>query len=100
MDRTRSAPMKPHPARRTGRFPIVLCTAVLLALLILSVLTSITFGPADIAVPDVARILFCKLFRQEPAQYAELLYDQALLIAGLPIDDPVAYAQLVCGLMK
>ena len=34
------------------------------------------------------------------AQYAELLYDQALLIAGLPIDDPVAYAQLVCGLMK
>ena len=73
MDRTRSAPTKPHPARRTGRFPIVLCTAVLLALLILSVLTSITFGPADIAVPDVARILFCKLFRQEPAQYAELL---------------------------
>ena len=34
------------------------------------------------------------------ARYAELLYDQALLIAGLPIDDPVAYAQLVCGLMK
>ena len=33
-------------------------------------------------------------------QYAELLYDQALLIAGLPIEDPVAYAQLVCGLMK
>ena len=32
--------------------------------------------------------------------YAELLYDQALLIAGLPIEDPVAYAQLVCGLMK
>ena len=34
------------------------------------------------------------------SQYAELLYDQALLIAGLPIEDPVAYAQLVCGLMK
>ena len=32
--------------------------------------------------------------------YAELLYDQAMLIAGLPIEDPVAYAQLVCGLMK
>ena len=31
------------------------------------------------------------------AKYAELLYDQALLIAGLPIEDPVAYAQLVCG---
>lgn len=34
------------------------------------------------------------------SQYAELLYDQAMLIAGLPIEDPVAYAQLVCGLMK
>lgn len=33
-------------------------------------------------------------------QYAELLYDQAMLIAGLPIEDPVAYAQLVCSLMK
>ena len=33
-------------------------------------------------------------------QYAELLYDQSLLIAGLPIEDPVAYAQLVCDLMK
>lgn len=34
------------------------------------------------------------------AKYVELLYDQALLIAGLPIEDPVAYAQLVCGLMQ
>ena len=34
------------------------------------------------------------------SSYAELLYDQAMLIAGLPIEDPVAYAQLVCGLMK
>ena len=34
------------------------------------------------------------------AKYAELLYDQALLIAGLPIEDPVEYAQLVCGLMQ
>lgn len=32
--------------------------------------------------------------------YAELLYDQALLIAGLPIEDPSAYADLVCKLMK
>lgn len=37
---------------------------------------------------------------EKVGQYAELLYDQALLIAGLPIEDPVAYAQLVCGLMK
>lgn len=33
-------------------------------------------------------------------KYSELLYDQALLIEGLPIEDPVAYAQLVCDLMK
>jgi molecular chaperone HtpG len=32
--------------------------------------------------------------------YAELLYDQALLIEGLPLEDPVAYAQRVCELMK
>ena len=27
----------------------------------------------DIAIPDVARILVCRIFRSEPAQYAELL---------------------------
>ena len=31
--------------------------------------------------------------------YAGLLYDQALLIAGLPIDDPVAFSNAVCDLM-
>lgn len=34
------------------------------------------------------------------ARYASLLYNQALLIEGLPIKDPVAYAQAVCELMK
>ena len=33
-------------------------------------------------------------------KYAELLYDQALLIAGLPLEDPTAYAERVCSLMK
>ena len=33
-------------------------------------------------------------------QYAELLYAQALLIAGLPLEDPSAYTDLVCELMK
>lgn len=33
-------------------------------------------------------------------KYASLLYNQALLIEGLPIEDPVAYAQAVCELMK
>ena len=32
--------------------------------------------------------------------YANLLYSQALLIAGLPLDDPSGYTDLVCGLMK
>ncbi len=32
--------------------------------------------------------------------YAELLYDQALLIAGLPIEDPARYTELVCSLMN
>ena len=33
-------------------------------------------------------------------KYAGILYDQALLIEGLPIEDPVAYAQAVCELMQ
>lgn len=32
-------------------------------------------------------------------KYAELLYDQALLIAGLPLDDPSGYTDLVCELL-
>jgi len=32
--------------------------------------------------------------------YAALLYNQALLIAGLPLEDPSDYTDLVCGLMK
>ena len=31
--------------------------------------------------------------------YANILYTQALLIEGMPIDDPVAYSNLVCKLM-
>ena len=31
--------------------------------------------------------------------YAELLYNQALLIEGLPVDDPVAFSNLICELM-
>lgn len=33
------------------------------------------------------------------AKYAQVLYAQAQLIAGLPIDDPVAYANTVCDLL-
>ena len=39
--------------------------------------------------------------RAEKAKtYAALLYNQALLIAGLPLEDPSGYTDLVCGLMK
>ena len=33
------------------------------------------------------------------SKYARLLYGQALLMAGLSLDDPAGYAQLVCSLM-
>lgn len=37
---------------------------------------------------------------EKATAYAQLLYNQALLIAGLPLDDPSGYTDLVCGLMK
>lgn len=33
-------------------------------------------------------------------QYTNILYNQALITEGLPIEDPAAYAQAVCDLMK
>ena len=33
------------------------------------------------------------------AKYAKLLYTQALLIEGMPIDNPVEFSNLVCELM-
>ncbi len=32
-------------------------------------------------------------------EYAKLLYDQALLIEGLPVEDPVAFSARICALM-
>ena len=32
-------------------------------------------------------------------EYAQLLYSQALLIEGLPVEDPVAFSNAVCKLM-
>ena len=37
---------------------------------------------------------------QKAKDYAKLLHGQALLMADLPLQDPVAYAELVCKLMK
>jgi molecular chaperone HtpG len=36
---------------------------------------------------------------EKAKKYAELLYAQALLIAGLPLEDPAGYSDLVCSLM-
>jgi molecular chaperone HtpG len=36
---------------------------------------------------------------EKVARYATILYNQALLVEGLPIDDPIAYAQAVSALM-
>ena len=33
-------------------------------------------------------------------KYALLLYDQALLIEGMPVDDPVAFSNAICDLMS
>ena len=37
---------------------------------------------------------------EKAGKYAQLLYAQALLIAGLPLENPSAYTDLVCELMK
>ena len=45
----------------------------------------------------------CKAYeedKEKAAAYAEVLYNQALIIADLPLPDPARYAELVCGLMK
>jgi molecular chaperone HtpG len=36
---------------------------------------------------------------EDLARYTRVLYGQALLIEGLPLDDPIAYAQQICELL-
>ncbi len=38
--------------------------------------------------------------KEKVQDYAELLYDQALIIEGMPIEDPVAFSNRICKLMK
>jgi len=38
--------------------------------------------------------------KKQIAGYAGILYDQALLMEGLPIEDPVAFADAVCKLIE
>lgn len=37
---------------------------------------------------------------EKVAEYAKLLYDQACLLEGLSVDDPVAFSEAVCKLMQ
>ena len=37
---------------------------------------------------------------EKAKKYAELLYDQALIIAGLSVEDTARYTELVCSLMN
>lgn len=37
--------------------------------------------------------------KEKLAQYTDILYNQALLIEGIPIEDPVAFSNAVCDLM-
>ena len=64
-------------------------------------------------VPKAQRILelnpnhpvfatLCRLFetdREKLADYSGLLYDQALLLEGLPIENPAEFTEKVCRLM-
>ena len=38
--------------------------------------------------------------KEKAATYIEVLYDQALILADIPIADPAHYTELVCSLMK
>ena len=54
--------------------------------------------------PDSAAFqALCKAFEQDKekaAAYVEVLYNQALIIADLPLPNPARYTELVCGLMQ
>ena len=38
--------------------------------------------------------------KEKAEKYAKILYTQAVIIAGLPVEDPSDYADLVCSLMN
>ena len=41
----------------------------------------------------------CDTDREALKTYAQLLYNQALLIEGLPVEDPIAFSNAICDLM-
>lgn len=55
---------------------------------------------ADHAVFATLQNLFAKNDNEKLALYTNILFTQALLIEGLPVDDPVAFASAVCSIME
>lgn len=96
---------------RAGEAPACISTEGPLSLEMERILAE---GPDAGNIPESRRVLelnashpvFAKLTAAQEAGdearvalYASLLYDQALLVEGLPVDDPVAFAKNVCELM-
>ncbi len=55
---------------------------------------------ADHAVFATLQNLFAKNDNEKLALYTNILFTPALLIEGLPVDDPVAFASAVCSIME
>ena len=54
----------------------------------------------DPFIREIEEMIQKRIDAKKAKDYANLLYNQALLMAQLPIEDPVAYTKLVCSLMK
>ena len=58
----------------------------------------ITYEMLDLALFSLNKR--AKNYRDQKRKAKKSLYAQAQLIEGLPVDDPAAYAEAVCSLMK
>lgn len=97
-------------SKRLKTHPVCLSSEGMLSIEMEKVLASM---PGQEGAPKAQRVLelnaahpvFEKLtaMQQEGsdklAEYAKLLYDQALLIEGLPVEDPIAFSARICALM-
>lgn len=98
---------------RQTESPAVITTEGDLSLKMEQMLQTIAIGSQE--APKSQRVLelnpqhavFAKLQKAQEAGdadkvklYAGILYDQALLVEGLPIEDPIAFSQAICSLME
>lgn len=54
---------------------------------------------ADHGILETLKQAYAADEKDRVKEFSELLYNQALLIEGIPVDDPVAFSNAVCGLM-